>query len=90
MESTKIIGYVLALLGLVVIAFSNKIAALKYLAFLGAKALVYTIVGGVALVAVGIVLVLSEGKKIKHAAEEVPIYEGEGKHRKIVGYRRAS
>jgi hypothetical protein len=27
------------------------------------------------------------GKIIKHITEEVPIYQGEGKKRKIVGYR---
>jgi len=90
MAPTKIIGYVLAGLGLVGIVFSAQLA--KLLSFLGAKALVYTIVGAVALVAVGIVFILSESKtggKVSQAEEEVPIYAGEGKKRKIVGYQKA-
>jgi hypothetical protein len=90
MAGIKIVGYGLSVAGLGIIALSNQIARL--LGFLGDKALVYTIVGGVALITVGIALVLSEGssssRKIKQAAEEVPIYEGEGKKRKIVAYQK--
>lgn len=90
MAPTKIIGYVLAGIGLVGIVLSNKIAPL--LSFLGAKSLIYALVGAVALVAVGIVLIIAESKssgKVLQAEEEVPIYEGEGKKRKIVGYQKA-
>ena len=90
MASMKIIGYILAALGLAGIVFSNKLASL--LSFLGSKALIYAMVGSVALVAVGVVFILSEsrGGKVSQAEEEVPIYEGTGKKRKIVGYQKAS
>jgi hypothetical protein len=29
----------------------------------------------------------SKGGKVKHVSEEVPIYKGEGKKRRIVGYK---
>lgn len=90
MANTKIAGYILAIAGLGVIALSSMIS--KMLSFLGAKATIYTIVGGVALIVLGVVLVLAEGGfggKPKQAEEEVPIYEGTGKKRKIVGYRKA-
>jgi len=87
----KIAGYILSILGLVIIALSNFIAKLSFLSFLGEKKMVYIIVGAIALLAVGIVLVMADSKsssKIKQASEEVPIYEGEGKKRKIVGYKK--
>lgn len=89
MAQTKIIGYALSIAGLAVVALNNPIS--KLLSFLGTKALTYTLVGGIILVVVGIALALSEGSSgnVKQAEEEVPIYEGEGKKRKIVGYQRA-
>lgn len=89
----KVVGYILSIAGLGVIGLSNKIAQLSFLANLGSKGLVYTAVAGVALVAVGIVLVMgdsSSSSKVKQVAEEVPIYEGEGKNRRIVGYKKSS
>lgn len=88
MEKGNIIGYSLAGVGLVIIAFSSKVAAM--LTFLGAKSLVYTIMAGVVLIVGGIAFVLSGASrsKVKHAAEEVPIYQGEGRKRRIVGYRK--
>ena len=88
----KIIGYILALIGLAIIAFSSKIVTIPFIAAM-AKGMIYTIIAGVAFVAVGVVLVLakepsSSGKAPAHAKEEVPIYTGEGKKRKIVGYRK--
>ena len=88
MAPAKLIGYILAGIGLVGIVFSAQLA--KLLSFLGTKSLVYTIIGSVALVAVGIVFMLSgsKGGKISQVEEEVPIYKGTGKKRKIVGYRK--
>jgi hypothetical protein len=87
----KIIGYILALIGLAIIAFSSKIVTIPFVAAMP-KGMIYTIIAGVAFVAVGVVLVLakepSSGKAPQHAKEEVPIYTGEGKKRKIVGYRK--
>ena len=86
MGTNSIIGYSAAGVGLAIIAFSNQIA--KILTFLGTKSMIYTIMAGVVLVAGGIAFVMSDSGfsksgKIKHAAEEVPIYEGEGKGRRI-------
>ena len=90
METAKLIGYILSVAGLGIIALSGMIS--KLLGFLGAKAMTYTVVGGVVLVVAGLALILTEGSsdKVKQSEEEVPIYEGEGKKRKIVGYQRAS
>jgi hypothetical protein len=45
---------------------------------------------GVAAIIVGVVIALSDKsiKRGKQVHEEVPIYEGTGKNRKIVGYQR--
>jgi uncharacterized protein YacL len=88
----KILGYILALLGLVGIALSNKIASLSFIAALGTKAKVYPVVGSIILIIIGLVLVTtksSEFSNVQQSKEEVPIYEGEGKNRKIVGYKKA-
>jgi uncharacterized membrane protein len=92
--ATKIIGYILALAGLVVIALSKLILNLSFISKLGAKSNLYINIAGGILVILGIVLIMMDpssnsSSKIKHASEEVPIYEGEGKKRKIVGYRKA-
>ena len=91
MATNSIIGYSAAGVGLAIIAFSSKISPL--LSFLGTKSMIYTIMAGIVLVAGGVAFVLtdsgfSKSSKIKHAAEEVPIYEGEGKKRRIVGYKK--
>ncbi len=92
MDTTKIIGYIISVIGLAVIALSNKIA--PKLSFLGAKSLAITVIAGIVIVIIGIALVMmtssSSSSNIKQAEEEVPIYHGEGKKRKIVGYQRAS
>jgi len=87
----QITGYALSVAGLGVIALSNKISSM--LKFLGTKSMIYTVLGGAVLITIGIVLIVSEGPsnkyKAKHAGEQVPIYAGEGKKRKIIGYQKA-
>ena len=86
----KVVGYVLALAGLVVLAVGLGTIRIDvpYL-----DSTIVSIIGG-GLIVVGIIFIrfFSEegvkGSKTKQASEEVPIYEGEGKNRKIVGYRR--
>ncbi|MBM3247349.1 hypothetical protein FJZ17_02300 [Candidatus Pacearchaeota archaeon] len=87
----KILGYIISLVGLLVILSSSKIATLSFLSSMP-KAMIYTVVAGVALIVIGLLLVSerSSSSKVKQASEEVPIYEGEGKKRKIVGYKKAS
>lgn len=87
----KILGYTLAGLGLATIALSKLIVSnLPFLKSI-AKAELYVILGGFVLVAAGIAFVLSgeSSSRVKQAEEEVPIYEGVGKKRKIVGYQKA-
>jgi hypothetical protein len=86
----KILGYSLAGLGLATIAFSKFLSGLPLIKSLP-KPELYTILGGFVLIAAGIAFVLSgeSSSKVKQAAEEVPIYEGVGKKRKIVGYQKA-
>lgn len=90
----KVIGYILSILGLIAVALSNKIAALSFLSGFGSKALIYVVLAAVILIILGIVFIMSDNgfsktSKVKHASEEVPIFEGEGKKKKIVGYKRA-
>ena len=82
----KIIGYIIAAAGVVVIALTM----LNILAIPGLKT-PYLIVAGVALVIVGVTLTFGSksSRKVNQAEEEVPIYAGEGKHKKIVGYHRS-
>ena len=93
MAGTTIVGYILSGLGLALIVLSNFITSLPLISKLGPKVQLYTIVGAVALIAIGVTLIMSSSSfssnKVKHAAPEVPIYEGTGKNRKIVGYHRA-
>lgn len=83
----KPIGYILSILGLATIGLSTKIQTLTN----NNLKLSYIIVIGVALIAAGVVMLMDKKSlgKVKHAAEEVPIYEGEGKNKRIVGYKRA-
>jgi hypothetical protein len=92
MDTLKITGYGVSILGLATVVLSKTIAAFPVIKSL-AKPELYVIIGGFVLVAAGVALSLSgssSSNKIKQAEEEVPIYEGEGKKRKIVGYRKAS
>jgi hypothetical protein len=86
----KALGYVLSLAGLGIILFSKQLAVLSFLSKIP-KISIYTVVAGVACILVGIIFMMdkSSSGKVKQVEEEVPIYEGEGKKRKIVGYKRA-
>ncbi|MEK6881907.1 MAG: hypothetical protein AABY22_19975 [Nanoarchaeota archaeon] len=91
METKDIAGYAVSVVGLGVIVLSSKIA--PFLSFLKTKAMVGTIIAGLALVILGIAVVMigrgsSSYSSIKHASPEVPIYEGKGKNRKIIGYQK--
>ncbi len=82
----KVVGYVLAVVGLVVIALGSGFFGEVNL--YGIDSL-YVSVAGVGLVVVGVIVSLKGGSgRVKKQSEEIPIYEGVGKKRKIVGYRR--
>jgi hypothetical protein len=82
----KVIGYVLSVVGLVVLVLGSGFFG--DVDFLGVGSL-YISGAGILLVIVGAVLaVAGRGGHGKQGSEEIPIYEGVGKKRKIVGYRR--
>jgi hypothetical protein len=78
--ASKIIGYILAAVGIVIIAFMNILQGI--LTFIPSKP-PYILLIGVALVIVGVVFLM--GKKTRQE-KEVPVYDKNGKN--IVGYRR--
>jgi len=87
----KVIGYVLAIIGLAVLAlgsgaFNLDIAILKTL-----SSSTITI-AGIVLIVVGIFIAQKSGRSGSKMSrtKEVPIYEGTGKKRTIVGYQRTS
>ncbi len=76
----KSLGYIIAFIGLIVIAvsfFSSKIKLPINPSML--------IIGGIVIIVVGIILALGKSER---QLEEVPIYEGKGKERKVVGYQK--
>jgi hypothetical protein len=85
----KVIGYVISIVGIVVMALSFGLVKLD-LPILETIKPMYVTGVGIALIVAGVAISLAadKGKKISQSEEEVPIYEGTGKHRKIVGYRR--
>lgn len=86
----KVIGYGVSVGGIVLMAVGFGIVPLKF-AFLEGVAANYISGAGIILIVVGVVLALKGTggrRRVKHAKEEVPIYEGEGKNRKIVAYRK--
>ena len=85
----KVIGYVVSIVGLVVMALGFGIFQLK-IGFLKGISGAYIAGAGVIAVIVGVVLTLMDKSsgKAKQSKEQVPIYEGTGKNRKIVGYQK--
>ncbi len=79
----KIIGYILALLGILSLAVGTMPQLRKALSFIPAEiSNKILIIAGVVIVVIGIILLYKKdsGKKL----EEVPIYHG----KEIVGYRK--
>lgn len=83
----KGLGYALAAIGLIGIFLSTDNGK-KLVPFLsGVDSKIILVVSG-AIVVVGVILMVMFGKTHKQKHEEVPIYEGTGKKRRIVGYQR--
>lgn len=81
--TTKILGYVLALLGVLAVIFSTpRVPQSLNLSLPAALSSTSLLIVGIVLVLAGIFMLL-KGKKAKQSPE-VPIYEGD----KVVGYRR--
>ena len=83
----KALGYGLSIAGVAVVILSGKIASLSFLKSIP-KMLAYTVVAGIILIIAGIFLLIDSSSSSSKQAEEVPIYEGEGKKRVIVGYQK--
>lgn len=78
----KLYGYISALLGLAFIAISPK----KFIELTPLKGFIppsFLLIGGIILVGVGVILVMSESKTKSRLGQEVPILKGKN----IVGYR---
>lgn len=84
----KLVGYIIAIVGLIVMAISFgklKIAEGLISSF-GSSTLS---IAGIVLIVVGVFIsLMAEKNSHEKEAEELPIYEGTGKHRRVVGYRR--
>lgn len=78
----KVVGYVIAVVGIVVMAFGFGIVPLE-LAILENIASIYVSGVGIVLIILGAFMALKGGSPAQKQ-EEVPIYEGD----KIVGYRK--
>ena len=85
----KVVGYVVAVAGLVVVALGSGFFG--EIDLFGFDSL-YVSISGVVLVVIGAVVSMAGGGRRKvgkdKGASEVPIYEGVGKKRRIVGYRK--
>lgn len=85
----KVVGYIISIVGIVIMALGFGIIPFE-LKFLDGLAGNYIAGIGIVAVIVGVIISLKmdSGKRSKQVSEEVPIYEGVGKKRKIVGYRK--
>ena len=85
----KMVGYVVSIVGLVIMALGFNIINFK-IAFLEGVGGNYIAGVGIILIVIGVVLSMkgTGGRRAKLEKEEVPIYEGTGKNRKVVGYRK--
>jgi hypothetical protein len=87
----KVVGYVVSIAGIVVMALGFGMINFEseFLSGVGKDIIIGV---GIAAIVVGVVISLNAGggrgrRKIKGGETEVPIYEGVGKNRRIVGYR---
>ena len=84
-----VFGYLSAGIGLLGLAI-NSVAGREMVGFLDNISSEYILIPAAILIVLGVAIMVmnsKSGKRIKHITEEVPIYRGEGKKRKIVGYR---
>lgn len=85
----KILGYVIAFVGLIILALGLELFSFGG-DFLNNFSKWYVQILGGILIAIGVALSLmgKKGSRKSKDSDEVPIYEGTGKKRKIVGYRK--
>ena len=82
--NTNIIGYGLSALGIFGILLSFD--GIKAVFNLTIDSTVIISIG-IAILVIGLLILIAQGRGSKQA-KEVPIYEGKGKKRKIVGYQK--
>lgn len=83
----KIIGYISSGIGILLIVFSTPAA--RSMLGLATSTLGKTqMTIGLAAVVFGAVFLMNPSSRSSKQEEEVPIYEGHGKNRKIIGYRK--
>ncbi|MBU3923325.1 MAG: hypothetical protein KJ592_00240 [Nanoarchaeota archaeon] len=87
----KELGYVVSVVGIVLMALGFGIFDLGF-EFLNGVSGNYVAGAGIVLIVVGVMVSLksggSSGRKVDDGKSEVPIYEGTGKNRRVVGYRK--
>jgi len=86
----KVLGWIFSIVGLVILAsgiemFNNLFV--KYLPFLEGVNNFYLIIVGAIVIIVGVLFLRGGGSR--KFSNELPIFEGEGKKRRVVGYRRS-
>ena len=88
----KLFGYLLAMIGFIGM-FLSSAAGQKMVPFTSKFPKLYILVPSLILVGLGIIILIATGRsggrwgKAKQSYKEVPIYKGEGKKRRIVGYK---
>jgi len=85
----KMVGYVISVFGILVMAVGFHMIPINW-EILNIVDLNYVAGAGLALVGIGVFVSLKgeDGKVKKGGEDEIPIYQGVGKHRRIVGYRK--
>ncbi|HDL02307.1 MAG TPA: hypothetical protein ENH20_00560 [Candidatus Pacearchaeota archaeon] len=86
----KIVGYIVSIFGIIIMAVGLGVipVGVDFLSGVGGNYLVWI---GIVGIVVGVVMSLKSGavrKGVSGGESEVPIYEGVGKARKVVGYRK--
>ena len=84
----RVTGYIVSVVGIGVMAVGFNIIPLKW-EILNIIPAQYVGGAGMGLVGIGVLMALMDGgRKGKKGESEVPIYEGVGRSRRVVGYRR--
>lgn len=83
----SVVGYGLSIAGLVIMAGGLGTLGID-VSFLNSFGSWTVTIIGIVFIAIGIFFVTKNSPRKDSFEKEVPIYEGEGKKRKIVGYRR--
>ena len=89
----KVVGYAISIAGIAVMALGFGMVKVSWKILETIKPN-YIVIVGVAAIATGVIIALKSDdgsrKKKSHKGghDEIPIYEGTGKNRKVVGYRK--